>query len=95
MRQLSKLGPMKTKNFSELERAKLLNVRGVGPTVIQRLEEIGISSLEKLSEYDVTEITTMVAASLGSSCWKNSPQAKHAIEAAIQMADKHILKNNP
>ncbi len=94
MRQPSKTLAVKRQKFSDLEREKLLKVRGVGPTVIQRLEELGISNLETLRGYDASEITTMVASSLGSSCWKNSPQAKIAIGAAIQMADKYILRNN-
>ena len=77
--------------FAATERSALLKVRGVGPTVIQRIEEAGIFSLETLREYDATEITTMVSSSLGSTCWKNSPQAKKAIEAAIQMADEYAL----
>lgn len=78
--------------FSEKERIALLNVKGVGPSVVQRLEEIGISSLDELREHDAHEITTMIAASLGSACWKNSPLAKRAIEGAIQMADDYVLR---
>ncbi len=91
MRQLTK--SQTARKFSVQERAALLKVRGVGPTVIQRLEELGISNLEKLRGYDVAEVTSMVAASLGSSCWKNSPQAKLALEAAIKMADNYILES--
>lgn len=82
----------KPRKFIERERTVLLKVSGVGPAVIQRLEEIGISSLDELREYDAREITTIVASSLGSTCWKNSPQAKRAIEAAIQMADNYVLQ---
>jgi nucleotidyltransferase/DNA polymerase involved in DNA repair len=78
--------------FSDYERAELLKVKGVGPSVIQRLEEIGIASCESLREYDSTEITSKVADLLGSTCWKNSPQAAKAVDAAIRRADEIILE---
>lgn len=92
MRQLSKNRSITARKFSDLERAELLKVRGVGPTVIRRLEELGIFSLETLREYDASEITAKVASSLGSSCWKNSPLAKQALSAAILMADSYVLE---
>ena len=35
--------------FSEQEKQALLELKGVGPTVIKRFEEIGIDSFEKLA----------------------------------------------
>jgi predicted RecB family nuclease len=72
--------------FNERERASLLKVKGVGPTVLMRLEEMGITSLEKLSKADTVDIVTRTAAMLGASYWKNSPQARAAIDAAIACA---------
>ena len=72
--------------FSQLEREALLSVKGVGPTVIQRLEQIGFNSLQQLAIADATEIVTSAAGLVGSTCWKNSPQAKAAIQAVIQLA---------
>lgn len=83
-----------TQKFNEKERTALLQVRGVGPSVVKRFEEIGIFSLDTLREYDASEITAKVSASLGASCWRNSPQAKQAVEAAIQMADEYVLNTN-
>ena len=94
MRQSPKGRLTNGQKFSDRERASLLEVRGVGPTVIQRLEELGICSLEALRGYDAEEITAMVASTLGSSCWKNSPQARHAISAAIEMADQLVLESD-
>jgi nucleotidyltransferase/DNA polymerase involved in DNA repair len=76
--------------FSEEEKTALLEVKGVGPTVIQRFEEIGIESFAELKEYEVEEIADRVAAMLRSSCWKNSPQARSAIEAAINRAKRGL-----
>ena len=72
--------------FSEPEKEALLAVKGVGPTVVKRFEEIGISSLAELATYNAEDIAERVAQMLRTTCWKNSPQAKTAINAAIERA---------
>ncbi len=76
--------------FSEKEKSALLEVKGVGPTVIKRFEEIGIESFAELKKYEVNEIAEMVASMLRTTCWKNSPQARSAIEAAIARAKENL-----
>ncbi|AIL61075.1 MULTISPECIES: Pathogenicity locus [Pseudomonas] len=73
-------------SFPANERAALLAVKGVGPTVVERLEQLGYHSLAQLSQADALEIVTQAASLVGSSCWKNSPQARAAIQAAIARA---------
>lgn len=72
--------------FSKEEKDELLKVKFVGETVIKRFEQIGINSLDSLSKSSVEEITDIVSDILGSSCWKNSPQAKKAVQNAIDFA---------
>ena len=72
--------------FNQTERLSLLVIKGVGPTVIKRFEELGIDSLAQLATYRAEDIAEMVAAMLGSTCWKNSPLAKAALNAAIARA---------
>lgn len=72
--------------FTDQEKQALLTVKGVGPTVIKRFEEIGISSLAQLAEHEVEDIANLVASMLRTTCWKNSPQARNAITAAIELA---------
>jgi predicted RecB family nuclease len=72
--------------FETGERAELLAVKGVGPTVIKRLEEMGITTLDQLAQRNSIDIVSQAAAMLGASCWKNSPQARAAIDAAIACA---------
>ncbi len=72
--------------FNSEEKVALLAVKGVGPTVISRLEQIGIDSMDKLSHYQCDEVITTIATLLNASCWKNSPQAKKAINDAINLA---------
>ncbi len=78
--------------FSVDERNALLGLRGVGPTVIARLEQMGIDSLARLSQADMGDIVSHAAALSGSTCWKNSPQARAAISAAIELARQYFVK---
>jgi len=72
--------------FSEQERATLLAVKGVGPTVVRRLEELGVEDLADLATRDAAALCTAASAMLGATCWRNSPQARAAIAAAIEAA---------
>lgn len=72
--------------FTDNERSALLAVKGVGPTVITRLEQLGFTSLAQLGQADMNEIVSSAAAMVGATCWKNSPQARSAIQAAIDLA---------
>ncbi|MCC6172237.1 MAG: helix-hairpin-helix domain-containing protein [Gammaproteobacteria bacterium] len=69
--------------FSESDRQLLLAAKGVGPTVNRRLEQLGYSSLTDLVRGDVDRMVQGAAALVGSTCWRNSPQARAAIAAAI------------
>lgn len=75
--------------FSADERASLLALKGVGHTVITRLEEMGFASLQQLALANVEDILALGADITRSTCWKNSPQARTAIEAAIRLAQSH------
>nr|WP_251080800.1 helix-hairpin-helix domain-containing protein [Motilimonas cestriensis] len=65
-------------------------LKGVGPTVLKRFEEIGIETFSDLAKYRADDIAEMVASMLRTTCWKNSPQAKSAIEAAIARAKQGL-----
>lgn len=72
--------------FSERDRSTLLAIKGVGPKVIERLEQMGISRMDQLAAADPADLLAHGASLSGSSCWKNSPQANAAIIAAINTA---------
>lgn len=72
--------------FSDEERAVLLAVKGVGATVVARLEQLGFQSLAQLALAEPVDIVSQASAMLGSSCWRNSPQARAAISGAIEAA---------
>jgi predicted RecB family nuclease len=77
---------MATKKFAQTERDTLLAVKGVGPKVIERLEQLGIVTLRQLAMQDAKSICAAASALVGSTCWKNSPQARAAIAGAIAAA---------
>lgn len=74
--------------FPAHERQQLLALKGVGATVIRRLEDMGFSSLADLRGADAADILAAGAQLTGSSCWKNSPQAKAAIAAVLELAQR-------
>lgn len=74
------------KSFPAGEREALLALKGVGPTVVARLEQMGIASLQQLALVDADHALTGGVALTGSSCWKNGPQARAAIDTVIDLA---------
>jgi hypothetical protein len=72
--------------FLPSERTQLLAVKGVGPTLIARIEQMGFESFAHLRKANALDILSQGAKLTGSSCWKNSPQARAAINAAIGAA---------
>lgn len=74
--------------FSADERATMLALQGVGPTVVVRLEELGLTSLAALAGNDPAAITRAVAEMLRARCWANSPMARSAISAVVALANE-------
>ena len=72
--------------FTEAQTASLLAVKGVGKTVLQRLQQMGLDDVAKLAAANPADILQQGAAITGSSCWKNSPQAQAAITATVSWA---------
>jgi predicted RecB family nuclease len=77
--------------FNQTERDTLLAVKGIGPIVVKRLEEMGFASLEQLSKADMLDVVAHGAEMMGTSCWKNSPQSRAAISGAIEAAKNVVL----
>ncbi|NGE24539.1 helix-hairpin-helix domain-containing protein [Klebsiella pneumoniae] len=72
--------------FSSEDKAVLLAVKGVGTKVVERLEQMGFSDLNQLAAADAQSLLSAGAALTGSTCWRNSPLARKAIESAIAAA---------
>ena len=74
------------KQFTDEERVALLDIKGIGPGVVARLESLGITSLRELATYDAASICGLAASDTGSTCWRNSPMALRAIASAVEFA---------
>lgn len=75
-----------SRGFSTDERNRLLALKGVGPTVVSRLEQIGFSSLAQLADEEAEVVTKQISQLIGSTCWHNSPLARSAIQSVIDLA---------
>ena len=74
--------------FSETERQQLLELKFVGTKIIKRLEEKQLDSFDKLRNASLDEILNKGALLTGSSCWKNSHQAKTAIQNILALVNQ-------
>lgn len=72
--------------FTPEQEQSLLAVKGIGKTVLQRLREMGLDDVNALAAADVDDMLAQGAAITSSTCWKNSPQAKAAMTAAVEWA---------
>ncbi len=80
--------------FSENEIHSLLAQKGIGQTILQRLQQMGLDDTAKLAAAEVDDILQQGAALSGSTCWKNSPQAKAAITTAVEWAKQQTANND-
>ena len=76
--------------FTDEEVQSLLAVKGIGKTVLQRLQQMGLDDVATLAAADLEDILEQGAKLTGSTCWKNSPQAKAAVSAAIEWAKQRF-----
>ena len=72
--------------FSEDEKRSLLSEKGIGATILKRLEEMGLDDVKILAVTSPDFILQRGAEITGSTCWRNSPQARKAIETAVNWA---------
>lgn len=76
--------------FTDEEAQSRLAVKGIGKTVLQRLQQMGLDDVATLAAADLEDILEQGAKLTGSTCWKNSPQAKAAVSAAIEWAKQRF-----
>lgn len=73
--------------FSQAEYKQLIEQKFVGPKIISRLEQMGLDSFDKLRKTSLEEILNNGAHLSGSTCWKNSHQAKTAILNVLSLVN--------
>ncbi len=76
--------------FTDKEIQALLAVKGIGKTILQRLQQMRVDDIANLAAADLDDILEQGAQLTDSTCWKNSPQAKAAIAAAIEWAKQRF-----
>ena len=72
------------------QQQSLLAQRGIGATELTRLQQMGLDDIAKLAAADVDDMLQQGAALSGSTCWRNSPQARAAMQAAVTWAQQRI-----
>ena len=80
--------------FTDEEIQSLLAVKGIGKTILTRLQQIGLDDIAKLAVADLDDILEQGAKLTGSTCWKNSPQARAAMQAAVTWAQQRQATEN-
>nr|WP_315544033.1 recombinase RecA [uncultured Aggregatibacter sp.] len=78
--------------LSEEEKRSLLSEKGIGATILKRLEEMGLDDVKILAATNPDFILQRGAEITGSTCWRNSPQARKAIETAVNWAKERSQK---
>jgi hypothetical protein len=73
--------------FEHNERSLLLSSRGIGPLVVQRLEQVGIDSLAKLREAGAGAASDAVCGMLGSVAWGNRRRALVDALASVKLSN--------
>ena len=68
----------------------LLAVTGRGKPVLPRLQQMGLDDVTTLAAANLDDVLEQGAKLTGSTCWKNSPQAKAAVSAAIEWAKQRF-----
>lgn len=76
--------------FSPSEQQSLLAQKGIGATILTRLQQMGLDDVAKLAAADVDDMLAQGASLSGSTCWRNSPQARAAMQTAVAWAQQQI-----
>lgn len=76
--------------FTDIEKQSLLSQKGIGPTILKRLTEMGLDDVAMLATTSPDFILQRGAEITGSTCWRNSPQARKAIETAVNWAKEWV-----
>nr|WP_311460463.1 recombinase RecA [uncultured Neisseria sp.] len=80
--------------FTDEEVQSLLAVKGIGKTILQRLQQMGLDDVAKLAAADLDDILELGAKLTGSTCWKNSPRTRVAMQATVVWARQRQATEN-
>ncbi|MDT7836505.1 hypothetical protein [Aquabacterium sp. OR-4] len=61
--------------FAPIERQRLMVARGLGPRVLERLEQVGLDSLDKLRAVGAEQAVERICAQQAGTAWRNRRRA--------------------
>ncbi|MDE1928273.1 MAG: hypothetical protein KGL18_14700 [Burkholderiales bacterium] len=73
-------------SFSKEERALLMGAPGLGPAVIDRLEQVGVDSVQRLVDMGAEAAVSAVCRQLGTLSWANRLRALQRFCSAAEQA---------
>ena len=89
---IQRLIPIPENNLAVLARLAVLNILSAARRLASLISGIGITDglddITALAEADVADILAHGATLTGSTCWRNSPQARAAITTAVAWAQR-------
>lgn len=78
--------------FPERDRKRMLNLVGVGPMMVTRLEELGFTSLTQLAKQDPNSIGHIFTQKMGLAGWHRTPRARRTVQTLIEFARAEVLQ---
>ncbi len=76
--------------FPERDRKRMLNLVGVGPMMVTRLEELGFTSLTQLARQDPNSIGQIFTQRMGLAGWHRTPRARRTVQTLIEFARAEV-----
>lgn len=76
--------------FPERDRKRMLNLVGVGPMMVTRLEEMGFTSLAQLAKQDPNSIGQIFTQKMGLAGWHRTPRARRTVQTLIEFARAEV-----
>ena len=77
-----------TRTFRDHDRRILLTERGIGPLVLERLQQMGLYSIDDIRVAGVETVLDRICLLLGGSGWANR---KRAFQRALDRADLQVV----
>lgn len=77
--------------FDQDERRFLVSIPGIGPGVVDRLESVGLASLDALRQAGVDQAVLIICMQQGTHAWKNRRRAlARALHQFLAKRSEHL-----
>lgn len=78
--------------FPVKDRKRMLNLVGVGPMMLTRLEQLGFTSLRQLAKQDPESIGVILTQKMGLAGWHRTPRAGRTVQTLIEFARAEVAR---